>query len=80
MPAGAPLTTSVLQTTNEAFDFAASRRAALDARVPGGVLAMLAVFATLTAAIMGYGLATQPGAVTAWPPAASLSWSPSPSP
>jgi hypothetical protein len=56
-PASASLTTSVLQATNAMFDQAASRRAALDARVPNGVFAMLALFAGLTAAIVGYGLA-----------------------
>lgn len=56
-PAAAPFTTSVLQTTNDMFDFAATQRAALDARVPDGVFSMLALFAALAAAIMGYGLA-----------------------
>ena len=58
-PAGAALTTSVLQATTDMFDLAASRRAALDSRVPQGVLLMLAVFAFTTAAILGYGLATK---------------------
>ncbi|MDR3508258.1 MAG: hypothetical protein P4L64_10210 [Caulobacteraceae bacterium] len=55
-PQGAPLTTSMLQAANDMFDLAATRRAALDARVPEGVFRMLAIFALATAAIMGYGL------------------------
>ena len=57
-PANTALTTTVLQATNTMFDLTASRRAALDARVPDGVFAVLALFAGLTAAIVGYGLAT----------------------
>ncbi len=55
-PAGAPLTVSVLVATNEMFDLAASRRAALDARVPFGVRLVLIVFALVTAAIVGWSL------------------------
>ena len=56
-PAGAPLTTSVLQATTQMFDLAASRRAALDGRVPAHVFLVLTVYALATAGIMGYGLA-----------------------
>ena len=56
-PAAAPLTTSLLQTTNDMFDLAATRRAARDAKVPAAVLWALIVCAATGALIMGYGLA-----------------------
>jgi hypothetical protein len=56
-PSAAPLVTSLLQTTNEMFDLAATRRAALDAKVPAAVLWALIACAGTGALIMGYGLA-----------------------
>jgi hypothetical protein len=55
--AAAPLTTSVLEATNSMIDAAASRRAALEARVPERVFAELVLYAFATAVIMGYTLA-----------------------
>lgn len=55
-PSGQPLTVSVLIATNEMFDLAASQRAALDARVPFGVRLSLAIFALVTAGIVGWSL------------------------
>ena len=55
-PVGATLTESMLKSTNEMFDLAESRRAALDAHVPEAVMWALAGFAAATAGIIGYGL------------------------
>ena len=52
----ATINPSLLQTTNEMFDLAASQRAALDARVPISILRALLVFALIAAALMGYAL------------------------
>ncbi|PZQ54499.1 MAG: hypothetical protein DI570_22915 [Phenylobacterium zucineum] len=49
-----PLTGLVLAPLNEAIDLAASRKAALAARVPVTVLAALWTYAAASAAIMGY--------------------------
>jgi hypothetical protein len=48
------LNVSLLQTTNDMFDLAASRRAGIDARVPVSILRMLTVYALSAAAIMGF--------------------------
>ena len=48
------LNVSLLQTTNDMFDLAASRRAGIDARVPVSILRMLTVYALAAAAIMGF--------------------------
>jgi hypothetical protein len=56
-PAAAPLTVAVLQTTNDMFDLAASRRAELDARVPKVILWTLTGYAAAVALLMGHGLA-----------------------
>jgi hypothetical protein len=44
----------LLQAVNDMFDLAASRRAALDARVPVSILRMLAIYALAAATIMGF--------------------------
>lgn len=56
-PEGAPLVNLVLNATNEMFDLATSRHAALDARVPARALHVLILYAVVAAAIMGHGLA-----------------------
>jgi hypothetical protein len=43
-----------VQTVNDMFDLAASRRAALDARVPLSIIRMLVIYALAAAAIMGF--------------------------
>lgn len=48
------LNVSLLQTTNDMFDLAASRRAGIDARVPISILRMLMIYALAAAAIMGF--------------------------
>lgn len=53
----ATINPSLLQTYNETFDLASTRRAALDARVPLPILRALIIYAVVTAAIMGYSLA-----------------------
>jgi hypothetical protein len=57
-PTAAPLTTAVLQATNDMFDLAASQRAALDAHVPPAILQALILYAAASAGVMGYGLST----------------------
>ncbi len=52
----ATINPSLLQTTNDMFDLAASRRAALDARVPITVLRTLVAYALISAALIGYSL------------------------
>ena len=44
----------LLQTVNDMFDLASSRRAAQDARVPISILRMLAIYAMAAATIMGF--------------------------
>lgn len=46
----------ILNANNAVFDLAATRRAAIDARVPQGVFTVMIIFAFTTALIMGYGL------------------------
>jgi len=58
-PQAAPLATAVLTTTNEMFDLAASRQAALDARVPAPMFALLIFCGLITAALNGYNMAAQ---------------------
>lgn len=48
---------SLLQATNTMFDLAASRSAALDARLPISVLRALVAYALISAAIIGYSMA-----------------------
>ena len=48
-PEGAPLVVPVLTATNEMFDLAASRHAALDARVPARAVQVLLLFAVAAA-------------------------------
>lgn len=48
------LNPSILQTVNETFDLAASRRAADEVRVPISVVRVLAVSALVSAAIVGF--------------------------
>jgi hypothetical protein len=48
------LTVSLVQTVNETFDLAASRRAAREARVPVMILRTLLVSSIMAAAILGY--------------------------
>jgi hypothetical protein len=55
-PIGETLTESMLESTNQMFDLADARRAALDAHVPEAVMWALTVFACATAGIIGYGL------------------------
>jgi hypothetical protein len=47
------------QTTNDMFDLAASRRAAMDARLPISILRALLAFALISAGIIGYGMARE---------------------
>jgi membrane protein YdbS with pleckstrin-like domain len=47
----------LMEATNAAFDASASRRAALEARVPTTILETLVAYAAVSAAIMGYVLA-----------------------
>lgn len=56
-PEGAPIAMGVLVPTNEMFNLESSRRAALEERVPARALHVLVIFAVVTAAIMGHGLA-----------------------
>jgi hypothetical protein len=51
-----PTSTPLLQATNQMFDLASSRRAALDFRVPGAVLWALIIYATIASAVMGYAM------------------------
>ena len=52
----ATINPSLLQTTNDMFDLAASRRAAMDARLPIAVLRTLMIYALISAALIGYSL------------------------
>jgi hypothetical protein len=54
----ATINPALLETTNELFDLASSRQAALDARVPDAILRSLVIYALVAAAILGYGLAS----------------------
>lgn len=56
-PEGAPFAMGVLMPTNEMFNLETSRRAALEERVPVRALHVLVIFAVVTAAILGHGLA-----------------------
>jgi hypothetical protein len=56
-PEGAPLAMGVMMPTNEMFNLETTRRAALEERVPARALHVLVIFAVVTAAIMGHGLA-----------------------
>jgi hypothetical protein len=49
-----PTCTPLLQATNQMFDLAGSRRAALDFRVPQAVLWALIIYATIASGVMGY--------------------------
>jgi hypothetical protein len=53
----ATINPSLLQTTNDMFDLAASRRAAMDGRLPIPILRALLLYGLIAAAIMGYGTA-----------------------
>lgn len=52
------LNPSLLEATNALFDLSASRRAALDARVPAAILRALVLYALVSAAMLGYSLAS----------------------
>lgn len=54
----ATINPALLQTTNELFDLAASRQAALEAHVPDAILRSLVVYALVAAAMLGYGMAS----------------------
>lgn len=54
----ATINPSLLDSANELFDLAASRRAALDARVPPAILRALTLYAFVAAAMLGYSLAS----------------------
>ena len=56
-PQGGPLVTTVLNSTNELFDLAATRQAALEAQVPNAIFWLLALSAIATSGLTGYGLA-----------------------
>lgn len=56
-PEGGPLVNLVVNSTNEMFDLAAARHAALEARVPGRAMHVLILYAVVAAAILGHGLA-----------------------
>lgn len=56
-PEGQPLTVPVLNIAGEMFDAAAMRYAALEVQVPDRALQVLVLYALVTAAIMGHGLA-----------------------
>ncbi len=56
-PDNARMTTSMLQATNEMFDIAATRQAAVETRVPPSILLSLVAYAIVTAVLSGYGLA-----------------------
>lgn len=56
---GGPLAASLVDATNTAFDVAESRRAALEQRVPAGVIASLVIYAVLTSALLGQSLAQE---------------------
>jgi hypothetical protein len=55
-----PLATAILTSTNELFDLAATRQAALEAQVPTAVFWLLALTGIATAALTGYGLGHRP--------------------
>lgn len=61
-PEAGTLTTSLLQSVNQMFDLAATRRSTLEARVPARILFMLIAYAVVTAAMVGYGLGVHPPA------------------
>ena len=48
---------SLLQTTNEMFDLAASRRAAADAHIPISIVRVMLLYALIAAAMIGYVMA-----------------------
>ena len=52
----ASINPSLLQTTNDMFDLAASRRAAMDDRIPATVARMLLIYALISAVIIGYSM------------------------
>jgi hypothetical protein len=56
-----PLAPLVLAPINKAFDAASSRTAALAARLPASVLAMLSLYAVIAAAVLGYAIAGAQG-------------------
>lgn len=56
-PEGQPLTVPVLNIASQMFDAAAMRYAALQVQVPDRALQVLVLYAVVTAAIMGHGLA-----------------------
>jgi hypothetical protein len=56
-PNDTPLTTAVLQATNEMFNLTSARRNALEADVPPLVLWTLVIVAVIAAALAGYALA-----------------------
>lgn len=49
---------SLLETANQMFDLAATRRAALDGRVPPAILNALIIYALISALLIGYALAS----------------------
>lgn len=49
-----PIAATLVSATTEMFDAAASRKAERDARLPGRVLSMVALYALMAAAITGY--------------------------
>jgi hypothetical protein len=56
----ATINPSLLQAVNDMFDLEASRNAALEARVPISILRALVLYAFISAALIGYGLAEGP--------------------
>jgi hypothetical protein len=55
-PQTGPLATAILNATNELFDLAATRQAALKARTPAAVFWLLALSAIATSGLFGYGV------------------------
>jgi hypothetical protein len=58
-PEGKQFTVPLLNTTNEMFDLAEARDAAIDARVPRGIRVSLVVFAIIAAGSVGWGLGAE---------------------
>lgn len=51
------ITASLVDATNNAFDIAGSRRTAVEARIPGGVIWTVIVYAVVASVLLGYALA-----------------------
>ena len=56
----ATINPSLLETTNQMFDLAASRQAANDGRLPITILRSVLIYGVIAAAIIGYGMASGP--------------------